>query len=90
MFVILWYVFIEDKLAWLRDDEFARQVLAGINPVSIERLQVFPPVSKLDPDVYGPLDSDLKEEHILGHIDGMSVQEVIRNKIFFMTSFQSL
>lgn len=79
MFVILWYVYVEDKLAWLRDDEFARQVIAGINPVSIERLRVFPPVSKLDPEVYGPLDSALKEEHILGHINGMSVQEVIRN-----------
>lgn len=30
----------EDKFAWLRDDEFARQAVAGINPVSIERLQV--------------------------------------------------
>jgi hypothetical protein len=30
----------EDKFAWLRDDEFGRQAIAGINPVSIERLRV--------------------------------------------------
>lgn len=66
----------EDKFAWLRDDEFARQAIAGVNPVNIERLKVFPPVSNLDPDVYGPLESSLKEEHILGQINGMTVQQV--------------
>ncbi|KAL0319447.1 UNVERIFIED_CONTAM: Linoleate 13S-lipoxygenase 3-1, chloroplastic [Sesamum angustifolium] len=29
----------KDKFAWLRDDEFARQAIAGVNPVNIERLQ---------------------------------------------------
>jgi lipoxygenase len=43
----------KDKFAWLRDDEFARQTVAGINPVNIARLTVFPPVSKLDPAIYG-------------------------------------
>lgn len=38
---------LEDKFAWLRDDEFARQAVAGINPVSIERLQVIPPLSSI-------------------------------------------
>lgn len=66
----------EDKFAWLRDDEFARQALAGVNPVNIEKLKVFPPKSNLDPEVYGPLESALKEEHILDHLNGMSVQQV--------------
>ncbi|KAH6827904.1 PLAT/LH2 domain-containing lipoxygenase family protein [Perilla frutescens var. hirtella] len=67
----------KDKYAWLRDDEFARQAIAGINPVSIERLQVFPPVSKLDPEIYGPQESALKDEHIVGQLNGMTVQEAL-------------
>lgn len=75
----------KDKFAWLRDDEFARQTLAGVNPVSIERLQAFPPVSKLDPEIYGPLDSALKEEHIIGHLNGMTVQGALNaNKLFIL------
>uniref|UniRef100_A0A5B6YZ48 Lipoxygenase n=1 Tax=Davidia involucrata TaxID=16924 RepID=A0A5B6YZ48_DAVIN len=73
----------KDKFAWLRDDEFARQTLAGVNPVNIERLQVFPPVSKLDPQIYGPQESALKEEHIVGHLNGMTVQQALEaNKLF--------
>ena len=63
-------------MAWMRDDEFARQFLAGVNPVSIERMQSFPPVSKLETNVHGTVESALKEEHIIGYLDGMSVQEV--------------
>ncbi|KAF5466362.1 hypothetical protein F2P56_016293 [Juglans regia] len=75
----------KDKFAWLRDDEFARQAIAGVNPVSIERLKVFPPVSKLDPEIYGPLESALKEEHILGYLNGMTVQQALEgNKLFVL------
>ncbi|KAM0031937.1 Lipoxygenase 1 [Helianthus debilis subsp. tardiflorus] len=75
----------KDKFAWLRDDEFARQTIAGVNPVSIERLQVFPPVSQLDPDKYGSQESALREEHIIGHLNGMSVQQALEeNKLFII------
>ncbi|KAF8011508.1 hypothetical protein BT93_J1958 [Corymbia citriodora subsp. variegata] len=75
----------KDRFAWIRDDEFARQAIAGVNPVNIERLTVFPPKSNLDPEVYGPLESALKEEHILGHLNGMSVQQAIdENKLFIV------
>ncbi|KAH9665231.1 Lipoxygenase 3 [Citrus sinensis] len=68
---------VRDKFAWLQDDEFACQALAGVNPVTIDGLQAFPPVSNLDPAIYGPQESALKEEHIIGQLDGMSVQQPI-------------
>ncbi|GJY46693.1 lipoxygenase 1, chloroplastic [Tanacetum coccineum] len=75
----------KDRFSWLRDDEFARQALAGVNPVSIEKLKVFPPVSQLDPEIYGPQESALKEEHILGYLNGMTVQQAIEeNKLFII------
>lgn len=75
----------KDRFAWLRDDEFARQTLAGVNPVSIELLKVFPPKSKLDPEIYGSPESAIKEEHILGQLNGMSVEQALEaNKLFIL------
>ncbi|RZR88002.1 hypothetical protein BHM03_00015486, partial [Ensete ventricosum] len=100
-------IITKDKFAWLRDDEFARQTLAGINPVNIERLQVLLYVSfpkfhaicklqsngykgtsggrtkawctaRLDPSVYGPPESAIREEHITSHLNGTS------NKLFIL------
>ncbi|CAL5016738.1 unnamed protein product [Urochloa decumbens] len=80
----------KDKFAWLRDDEFARQALAGINPVNIERLQAFPPVSKLDPAVYGPPESAITEEHIIGQLDGMSVAEALEGNRVYMLDYHDI
>ncbi|KAJ4953597.1 hypothetical protein NE237_030429 [Protea cynaroides] len=83
-------ILTRDKFAWLRDDEFARQALAGINPVNIERLEVFPPVSKLDPTIYGPPESAFKEEHIVGHLEGKSVPQALEEKRLFMLDFHDI
>ncbi|KAF8714862.1 hypothetical protein HU200_027396 [Digitaria exilis] len=80
----------KDKFAWLRDDEFARQALAGINPVNIERLQAFPPVSKLDPAVYGPPESAITEDHIIGQLDVMSVQQALEGNRLYMLDYHDI
>ncbi|KAG7025897.1 Linoleate 13S-lipoxygenase 3-1, chloroplastic, partial [Cucurbita argyrosperma subsp. argyrosperma] len=80
----------KDKFAWLRDDEFAREAIAGVNPVSIERLKVFPPVSNLDPEVYGPQESAIKEEHIVGQLNGMTVQQALDEKKLFIVDYHDV
>ncbi|XP_042506876.1 linoleate 13S-lipoxygenase 3-1, chloroplastic-like [Macadamia integrifolia] len=80
-------ILTKDKFAWLRDDEFGRQAIAGINPVSIQRLEVFPPVSNLDPGIYGPPESAIKEEHIIGLLEGMSVQQALEEKKLFVLDY---
>lgn len=80
----------KDKFAWLRDDEFARQAIAGVNPVNIEKLNVFPPISKLDPEIYGPQESALKEEHILNQLNGMTVQEAINGDKLFIIDYHDI
>ncbi|CAF1909585.1 unnamed protein product [Brassica oleracea] len=78
----------KDKYAWLRDDEFARQAIAGINPVNIERVTTYPPVSNLDREIYGShLDSALTEDHIIGHLDGLSVQQALETNRLFMVDY---
>ncbi|KAE8728617.1 Lipoxygenase 4 [Hibiscus syriacus] len=72
------------------NDEFGRQALAGVNPVNIERLTSFPPVSKLDPEIYGPQKSALKEEHIVGQLNGMTVQQALDEKKLFIVDYHDI
>ncbi|VFQ61721.1 unnamed protein product [Cuscuta campestris] len=80
----------KDKLAWLRDEEFGRQILAGICPVHVERLRTYPPISKLDPSQYGPVDSALKNEHILPYLNGMSVQEALDSNKLYIVDYHDI
>ncbi|KAK7412346.1 hypothetical protein VNO78_03801 [Psophocarpus tetragonolobus] len=71
----------------IKDEELGREALAGINPLSIKRLETFPPISNLDPSIYGAQKSTLKEEHIINHLDGMSVQQAMEEKKLFVLDY---
>nr|CAD1831334.1 unnamed protein product [Ananas comosus var. bracteatus] len=77
-----------DKFAWLRDEEFSRQILAGVNPFSIQLVTEFPFVSKLDPEVYGPAESAITAELIEREILGvMTVEEALKKKRLFILDY---
>ncbi|GLJ21756.1 hypothetical protein SUGI_0405880 [Cryptomeria japonica] len=86
---LLWYpkpqVIAADEFEWRKDEEFARQMLSGVNPMHIRRLQSFPPRSELDPGLYGPQESSIRAAHIEKNLDGLTVEEAIEeNKLFIL------
>ncbi|KAK4778162.1 hypothetical protein SAY87_018349 [Trapa incisa] len=79
------------KSAWRTDEEFAREMLAGVNPVVIRRLEEFPPRSKLDPQVYGNQHSHIREHHIEMNMDGLTINKAIdSNKMFILDHHDTL
>ncbi|KAF7056687.1 hypothetical protein CFC21_064068 [Triticum aestivum] len=75
----------KDKFAWFRDEEFARQTLAGMNPLSIQLVTELRIVSKLD----GPslITKELIEEQINGV---MTAEEAMSKKKLFMLDYHDM
>ncbi|KAL6637663.1 hypothetical protein ACP70R_025235 [Stipagrostis hirtigluma subsp. patula] len=74
----------EDKFGWRTDEEFAREMLAGVNPVIIRRLTEFPAKSTLNPIEYGDHTSKISEAHIQHNMEGWTVQNALRNNRLYI------
>ncbi|KVI01734.1 Lipase/lipooxygenase, PLAT/LH2 [Cynara cardunculus var. scolymus] len=81
----------DDKSAWRSDEEFAREMLAGVNPVCIRLLEEFPPTSNLDLELYGNQNSSIKPSHIEQNLNGLQIKEAIKsNRLFILDHHDSL
>ncbi|KAK9123060.1 hypothetical protein Sjap_012662 [Stephania japonica] len=80
-----------NKFAWLKDEEFSRQMLAGVNPCNIQLVTEWPLKSKLDPTIYGPAESAITKEIVERQIKGiMTVEEALENKRLFVLDYHDM
>ncbi|CAA0823859.1 Lipoxygenase 2- chloroplastic [Striga hermonthica] len=80
-----------DKFAWFRDAEFARQTLAGQNPLCIKLVTEWPLKSELDPKIYGPAESAITKELVENVIGGhMTVDEAFKQKKLFILDYHDI
>ncbi|KAF8723242.1 hypothetical protein HU200_021757 [Digitaria exilis] len=70
--------------SWRRDEEFARQMVAGTNPVCIKRVTKFPLTSDLDRTIYGDQDSKIRKDHIEMNMSAMAVQQAVEEVRLFV------
>ncbi|XP_024985242.1 linoleate 13S-lipoxygenase 2-1, chloroplastic-like [Cynara cardunculus var. scolymus] len=80
-----------DTFSWFRDEEFCRQTLAGLNPISIQLVTEWPLMSKLDPEVYGPAESGITKEIVEQEIKGfMTLEEALAQKRLFLLDYHDI
>ncbi|NP_001235189.1 lipoxygenase [Glycine max] len=75
------------KSGWMTDDEFAREMIAGVNPNVIRRLQEFPPKSTLDPATYGDQTSTITKQQLEINLGGVTVEEAISAHRLFILDY---
>ncbi|XP_017625313.1 linoleate 9S-lipoxygenase 6-like [Gossypium arboreum] len=78
---------IQDRsnpIAWRTDEEFGREMIAGLNPLLIQLLKEFPPVSNLDPEVYVNQNSSITKQDIEYNLDGLTVEEALTSQKLFI------
>nr|CAA53730.1 lipoxygenase [Pisum sativum] len=68
-----------DHSAWMTDEEFAREMIAGVNPHIIKKLVEFPARSKLDTQLYGDNTSTVTKGHLEPNMGGVTVEQAIQN-----------
>eukprot|EP00253_Pinus_taeda_P016951 PITA_16951 len=74
-------IITKDDAAWKTEEEFARQTLSGVNPMS------FPPSGQLNAQIYGSQQSAITAQHILKSLDGISVEEAIKSNRLFILDY---
>lgn len=75
------------KSAWMTDEEFGREMVAGVNPCVIRLLQEFPPKSTLDIAVYGDQTSILKNEQLEINLGGLTVEKALNGQRLFILDY---
>uniref|UniRef100_A0A5B7BF19 Lipoxygenase n=1 Tax=Davidia involucrata TaxID=16924 RepID=A0A5B7BF19_DAVIN len=80
-----------DRFSWLRDEEFARQTLAGPNPYTIQLVTEWPLKSNLDPEIYGEPKSKITKALVEREIkDFMSFDKALDERKLFVLDYHDL
>ncbi|CAN1158072.1 Linoleate 13S-lipoxygenase 2-1, chloroplastic [Linum perenne] len=80
-----------DRFFWLKDEQFGRQTVAGVNPCCIELVKEWPLKSKLDPKIYGPPESAITTAVVERQIKGFStIDEAMKQNKLFILDYHDL
>ncbi|CAI8607969.1 unnamed protein product [Vicia faba] len=74
-----------DHSAWMTDEEFAREMIAGVNPNVITKVLEFPPKSKVDRKLYGDNTTTITKEQLERNMGEVNVEQAIQdNRLYIL------